>query len=168
MQTKTGSGRKGRDWNEILKRYLGQYVRAMRRRRQLEVRLRNICREMDAPIGGINYSPVNASSSEVSTGSAAFTLRKSEIESRIGEQKKQTEERLLKVMDILDYLEPVSDERIVLELKYIDNLSWNEIRRKICLSRSSCFDAWNRGIDTLLTFKRVHKILEEYADKTIL
>ena len=104
----------------------------------------------------------------MSTGSAAFTLRKSEIESRIGEQKKQTEEGLLKVMDILDYLEPVSDERIVLELKYIDNLSWNEIRRKICLSRSSCFNAWNRGIDTLLTFKRVHKILEEYADKTML
>ena len=57
MQTKTGSGKKGRDWNEILKRYLGQYVRAMRRRRQLEVRLRNICKEMDAPIAGSTTAP---------------------------------------------------------------------------------------------------------------
>lgn len=149
----------------ILKDYLGQYFRATRRRRQLEERLKNICDEMNAPIGGINYDPVNVSSGKISLGSAAFTLRKSEIETRIEEQKKQTEADLLKIMDILDYLDAKSDERMVLELRHIDNLPWVKIEKKASMSRSTCFDYYNKGINKLLTFKRVKKILAEYAEE---
>lgn len=163
METAAGTGR---NLSKILKRYLGQYVRAIKRRHQLEARLRSVCREMDRPIGGINYSPVNISSSGVSAGSAAFTLRKSEIESRISDQKKEIEANLLKIMDILDYLDPDSDERMILELKYIDNCGWREIEKRASMSRSSCFNCWNNGIKNLLGYKRVYKIVEEYAEKT--
>lgn len=149
----------------ILKDYLGQYYRATRRRRQLEERLKNICAEMNAPIGGMNYSPVNISSGRISQGSAAFTLRKSEIETRIEEQKKQTEVDLLRVMDILDYLDPGSDERMLLELRHIDNLSWAKVEKRASMSRSTCFDYYSKGINKLLTFKRVRKIIAEYAEE---
>ena len=151
--------------SRALQLYLGQYSRAIRRRRILEKRLKAVCQEMDTPIGGLNYSPVNYSSGNISVGSAAFTLRKSEIEARIKDQKAQAEVDLLRIMDILEYLDQNSDERTVLELRYIDMKSWGEIGRVMHLSRSSCFNYRDKGLETLLTFKRVVKIIEEYAEK---
>lgn len=149
----------------ILRDYLGQYYRATKRRQQLEERLKNICEEMNAPIGGMNYSPVNISSGKISQGSAAFTFRKSEIETRIEEQKKQIEADLLKIMDILDYLDPTSDERMVLELYYIDKLPWIKVMERANMSRSTAFDYRDKGIEKLLTFKRVRAIIKKYAEE---
>lgn len=149
----------------ILRDYLGQYYRAAKRRRQLEDRLRNICEEMNAPIGGMNYSPINVSGGRVSQGSAAFTFRKSEIETRIEEQKKQIEADLLKIMDILDYLDAASDERMILELYYIDRMPWKEIQQRANMSRSTAFDYRDKGIEKLLTFKRVRAIIKKYAEE---
>lgn len=149
----------------ILRDYLGQYYRAAKRRRQLEDRLQNICEEMNAPIGGMNYSPINVSGGRVSQGSAAFTFRKSEIETRIEEQKKQIEADLLKIMDILDYLDAASDERMILELYYIDRLPWKEIQQRANMSRSTAFDYRDKGIEKLLTFKRVRAIIKKYAEE---
>lgn len=147
----------------VMKDYLGQYYRAGCRRKQLEDRLKTICDDMNAPIGGLNYSPVNYHTpGKISQGSAAFTFRKSEIETRIEEQKKKAEEDLLKVMDMLDFLDQNSEQRMILELRYIDNLQWNEVARRAHLSRSVCFDRHTEGIETLLTFKRVRSILKEY------
>lgn len=149
----------------ILRDYLGQYYRAAKRRRQLEDRLQNICEEMNAPIGGMNYSPINVSGGRVSQGSAAFTFRKSEIETRIEEQKKQIEADLLKIMDILDYLDAASDERMILELYYIDRMPWKEIQQRANMSRSTAFDYRDKGIEKLLTFKRVRAIIKKYAEE---
>lgn len=149
----------------ILRDYLGQYYRAAKRRRQLEDRLQNICEEMNAPIGGMNYSPINVSGGRVSQGSAAFTFRKSEIETRIEEQKKQIEADLLKIMDILDYLDAASDERMILELYYIDRLPWKEIQQRANMSRSTAFDYRDKGVEKLLTFKRVRAIIKKYAEE---
>lgn len=151
--------------SKALKAYLGQYSGAIRRRRILEQRLKAVCKEMDTPIGGISYSPVNYSSGSISVGSAAFTLRKSEIEARIREQKIKAETDLLRIMDILEYLDQNSDERNILELRYIDMKSWGEIVHMMHMSRSNCFNYRDKGIDMLLTFKRVVKIVEEYADE---
>lgn len=149
----------------VLRHYLSQYYRATQQRRHLEERLKNICEEMNAPIGGMHYSPVNVSSGKISQGSAAFTFRKSEIETRIEEQKKQIEADLVKIMDILDYLDPTSDERIVLELYYIDRLPWGEVQERAHMSRSTCYEKRDKGIEELLTFKRVRAIIEKYAQE---
>ena len=151
------------EYKDTLLEYLGRYIHAVHRRRSLERRLKLICREMDTPIGGINYSPVNSSSGGISSGSAAFTLRKSEIESRIAEQKRQAETDILNVMDILDYLDPNSRGRQILEYKYIDGLAWYTISKKMYLSRTQCFRSRDEAIAKLLEYKRVQKILEDYA-----
>lgn len=153
---------------EILKKYLGQYVNATCRRNQLERRLKRVCQEINSPIGGMDYSPVNTSSGNVSSGSAAFTLRKSELETRIAEQKSKVEDCLLRTMDILDYLDENSTERMIMELKYIDNCSWEKVAYRAHRSRSSCIEWHDKGIAKLITFKRVRVIVEEYARESCL
>ena len=146
----------------ILQAYLDQYCRALRRRAQLESRLAGVCEQMKSPIGGINYDPIYKPSGEVGLGSAAFTFRKAEYEERIEEQRQKAAQDILKVMDILDYLDANSDERMVLELRYIDNLEWPEVARRAHMSRSTCFNKHKEGIKKLLSFKRVRQIITNY------
>ena len=89
----------------------------------------------------------------------------SEIETRIGEQKSRVEKALLKVMDIMDFLEESSTERMVLELRFIDCRGWAAIEKEMHLSRRACFDYQNRALEKLLQFKKVRSILKEYKGK---
>ncbi len=151
------------DDKELLKEYLNQYYSGRIKRTQLEKRLENIRSEMDAPIGGYGYSPVNyGGTNKVGPGAASFVYRMGEIETRIEDQKSRVEKALLKVMDIMDFLEESSTERMVLELRFIDCKSWAAIEKEMHLSRRACFDYQNRALDRLLQFKKVKSILKEY------
>lgn len=86
----------------------------------------------------------------------------SEIETRIESQKSRVEKALLKVMDIMDFLEESSTERMVLELRFIDCKPWAAIERELNLSRSSLFQYQNEGLEKLLQYKKVRQILREY------
>ena len=148
---------------ELLKRFLNQYYIDRIKRLQLERRLKNIRAEMGAPIGGYGYSPVNyGGTNKVDVGAASFVYRMSEIETRIEEQKSRVEKALLKVMDIMDFLEEGSTERMVLELRFIDCRGWADIEKEMHLSRRSCFNYQNKALEKLLDFKRVRDILEKY------
>ena len=150
----------------LLKDYLNQYYSGRRKRSQLERRLKNIQEEMATPIGGHGYSPVNyRNTNKVGPGAASFVYRLSEIETRIEEQKKRVEKDLLKVMDIMDFLEENSTERMVLELRFIDCESWAAIEKEMHLSRRACFDYQNRALEKLLTFKKVENIIKEFTEK---
>lgn len=147
----------------LLKEYLNQYYSGRIKRAQLERRLKNIRAEMAAPIGGYGYSPVNyGGTNKVKPGAASFVYRMSEIETRIEEQKSRVEKALLKIMDIMDFLEESSMERMVLELRFIDCKSWTTIEKEMHLSRSSLFSYQDKGLDKLLTYKKVRQILKEY------
>lgn len=148
---------------ETLKEYLNQYYTGRIKRSQLERRLKNIRAEMDAPIGGYGYSPVNyGGTNKVGPGAASFVYRMSEIETRIEEQKSRVEKALLKVMDIMDFLEESSAERMVLDLRFIDCKSWAAIEKEMHLSRRACFDYQNRALEKLLGFKKVRNVLKEW------
>lgn len=161
---------KNRDdaWYEerrLLKEYLNQYCSGRMKRMQLERRLKNIKAEMSVPIGGHGYSPVNyGRTNSVGLGAASFVYRMSEIETRIEQQKSQVEKALLKVMDIMDFLEENSAERMVLELRFIDCKNWAAIEREMCLSRSTLFSYQDKGFEKLLTYKKVRQVLKEYKD----
>lgn len=151
------------DDKELLKEYLNQYYSGRIKRTQLEKRLKNIRTEMDAPIGGYGYSPVNyGGTNKVGPGAASFVFRMSEIETRIEDQKRRVEKALLKVMDIMDFLEESSTERMVLELRFIDCKSWAAIEKEMHLSRSSLFSYQDKALEKLLEFKKVRLILREY------
>lgn len=150
---------------ELLKQYLNQYYICKIRWQQLEKRLRSLREEMNTPIGGLGYSPVNyGGTNKVNSGAASFVYRMSEIETKIEEQKERVEKSLLKVMDIMDFLAEDSKERMLLELRFIDVESWDVIARKMHLSRSSCFIYQNKALEKLLTFKKVQMILEKFKE----
>ncbi|MCX4328316.1 MAG: hypothetical protein OSJ45_13660 [Lachnospiraceae bacterium] len=147
----------------LLKEYLGQYYTSRIKRLQLERRLKSIREEMDAPVGGYGYSPVNyRGTNKVEAGAASFVYRISEIETRIEEQRSQTEKALLKVMDIIDFLDEDSTERMVLELRFIDCKSFAAMGKEVHLSRSSLFFYQDKGLEKLMACKKVHQILMEY------
>ena len=121
---------------------------------------------MDSPIGGYGYSPVNyGGTNKTGAGAASFVYRISEIETRIENQKNNTEKALLKVMDIMDFLEENSTERMVLELRFIDCKNWTNIEKEMHLSRSSLFNYRNKGLEKLLGFKKVCQILKDFEGR---
>jgi DNA-directed RNA polymerase specialized sigma subunit len=145
---------------EQLKDYLNQYYTGRMVRTQLERRLINIKEEMNTPIGGHGYVSVNMKNTkEAGPGAASFVYRLSEIETRIENQKNQVEKSLLKVMDILDFLEEGSPERMILELRFIDGRSWAEIEKEMHLCRRACFSYQNKALEKLLEFKKVEALL---------
>ena len=164
MDQKNKQRKNGRSEDkEVLKEYLNQYYTGRIKRSQLERRLKNIRAEMATPIGGYGYSPVNyGGTNKVGPGAASFVYRMSEIETRIESQKSRVEKALLKVMDIMDFLEENSTERMVLELRFIDCKGWAVIEKELHLSRRSCFDYQNRALEKLLGFKKVRATLKEY------
>lgn len=164
MEQKSKKQKSGQNEDkEVLKEYLNQYYTGRIKRSQLEKRLKNIRAEMDAPIGGYGYSPVNyGGTNKVGPGAASFVYRMSEIETRIEEQKSRVEKALLRIMDIIDFLEENSTERMVLELRFIDCKSWAVIEKELHLSHRSCFNYQNRGLEKILEYKKVRNVLKEY------
>lgn len=130
----------------VLRQILGRHYEAVQQKRNLEERLEKLSRE--------GY-----------TSTASLAYQKSEIELRIEEQKRQVEAALIQIMDILDYLDPISEERMVLELRYIDNLPWSTIEKRVHMSRSTCYNKQCAGIRQLLSFKRVREIVKKYSRK---
>lgn len=150
----------------LLEEYLNQYYTGRMKKVQLERRLKKIRQEMNEPIGGYGYSPVNyGGTNKTGAGAASFVYRISEIETRIENQKNQVEKALLKVMDVMDFLEENSTERMVLELRFIDCKNWTSIEKEMHLSRSSLFNYRNKGFKKLLEFKKVCQILREFKNE---
>ena len=152
---------------EILNNYLSQRRKAKRRKTILEKRLMDIREDMKHPISAVGYSPINAPTNEIGEGAASFTFRTSDCELKIYEQADQVTKDLLKVMDIMDYLDKSSDEREALELYYIDGLTWENVAEKMEVSRSQAYNLRRAGLEKLLTFKRVKEILRKYEDGEI-
>lgn len=149
-----------------IKSYLGQYYSARNKKRQLELRLRTFRQEM---IGtkGMQYSPVpHSQTNSVGDGPASMVIRAMEIEEQVESQKEQMASAMLNVMKMMDFLPADSTERIILEYRHIDCLSWKQIAREMNYSRASCSNYYNAGIEKLLTFKKVQKMLEEYKEIT--
>lgn len=147
---------------KILNNYLSQRRKAKRRKTILEKRLMDIREDMKHPISAVGYSPINAPTNEIGEGAASFTFRTSDCELKIYEQADQVTKDLLKVMDIMDYLDKSSDEREALELYYIDGLTWENVAEKMEVSRSQAYNLRRAGLEKLLTFKRVKEILRKY------
>ena len=87
----------------VLEWMLGQYVRAKRRKKQLEVRLLEINAERDSPIGGQGYDPLPRSGGN-SEGAAGILMKLADIEDRIYEQKAKADKSMVSVATILNFL----------------------------------------------------------------
>lgn len=147
----------------LLKRYLGRYYSAREKKKQLEVRLRTFRQDM-VSTQGMQYSPVPRSqTNKVGDGPASMVIRAMEIEDQIEKQKDEMTKAMLDVMKMMDYLPADSKERMILEYRHIDCLNWKQIVKEANYSRMSCNNYYNAGLDKLLEFKKVKKILAEFS-----
>ena len=146
-----------------LKWYLNQYFRAVTKKEQLELRLQTLRESMGA-VKGVNYSLVsNGNTNRSRDGAASEVIRVREIEECVEKQRAKTNQAILNVMKIMDFLPVDSMERTILEYRHIVRLSWRQICRATNYSRTSATMYYNRGIDKLLAFGKVLKIIEDFS-----
>ena len=150
----------------LLKRYLSQYYRATEKQGTLKRRLADLQAELRNPgISASTFTAQRRKKGKPSDGAAALTLKISEIENRIMQQLLTEAQSVGDIMDILDLLPPDSTEKEVLELRHIDSKSWTQIQRIAHLSRSPCFEYYNKGLDKLLAMDRVKIMLGNFKAK---
>ncbi len=144
-----------------LDRYLNQYKRCIRRKRILERRRDEIVKEFDHPLTGINYDGMPHGSGS-GVGCAAISFRLDEIDTKIQEQIEKSIKVLAEIMNVIEFLPENSTERAIIEHRYIDRLKWWQICKEENLSRTPANNYWRKGLNALLEFKKVQKIVAEY------
>lgn len=146
---------------ELLNKYLYQYKNCICKKHSLENRRKEIVKEFDNPLSAINYDGMPRGSGE-GLGCAALSFRLDEIDTRIREQIDKATKALSDIMDVIEFLPENSTERSILEHKYIDRYSWEQICRVEHMSRTPATRYWRKGLYQLLEFKKVNVILHEY------
>lgn len=147
----------------LLRRYLSQYYRAKEKQAALRKRLKELKEELSHP--GVNTPPLDSVRSKGgfnSNGAASLPLKIADIEDRIQRQIEVEARSVNDIMDILDFLPAESTERDILEYRHIDCKPWNEIMDLVHLTRSPCFEHYNKGLNELLGYKKVLATLEAY------
>lgn len=145
-----------------MKRYLAQYFNAKRKIRHLEKRLAAVRAELRHPTLGSPPMDGMPHGTSISSGAAALTLREADIEDRIEAQIEARTEAMLTVMDTLALLPEDSMEREILELRHIDCMKFSKIIAAVHLTRSPCYEHYNRGLDMLLAMDSVRERLSKY------
>ena len=126
------------DERRILKQYLTRYYRGKQWQEIMGIKL--------ADIGAGNNIQEKC---EVSI-----------LEKRLREQAEAAEEIAQEIMNVIDLLPDASTERTIMELRHIVCMPWREIHEAVHLTRSPCYKYYRRGLDALLNFQKVRRILE--------
>lgn len=147
-----------------LNEYLYQYKNCIGKKRALENRRQEIIREFNSPLNSIKYDGMPRRNRE-GLGSATLSFRMDEIDERIKEQLDKATRVLTDIMDIIEFLPENSTERSILEHKYIDRYSWEQICRIEHMSRTPATQYWRKGLLKLLEFEKVKTVLAENGKK---
>lgn len=154
------------DRKDLLKKYLNRYNAANRRIAEISSTHDIILQNSNSPQYGSGYKTFpRVQGGGVSQGAASFSLRLSEIEDRLSSEKEQLNRLIIDILDILDYLEPTSDARSILEMKYIQSKNDNYIYKALYISRTKYFECLSSALTLLLTFDRINTILDEYEEE---
>lgn len=142
--------------------FLSQYYRAKDRQATLLARLTSLQAELRHP--GVKVPPPDGipGKTGVSIGAASLTLKIADIEDRIQKQIEIEAKSVIAIMDVIEFLPADTIERDILEFRHIDCKPWDKIMDCVHLSRSPCFEYYNKALDKLLTYKKVRRILSDY------
>ena len=151
---------------KFLIRYLEQYSICKAKKKRLEIRRKSIIREFDYPLSAVKYDGMPKGNS-INVGAASLAYRLDEIDTRILQQQNNAAKCLLDVMNVLEFLPENEAERDVLEARYIDCYTWGKTCDAVHMSRSAAYGYMKDGLNKLLTFKKVQKILEDYKAQLI-
>lgn len=146
----------------ILKRFLSQYYRAKDKQAVLRARLASLQAELRHP--GVSVPPQDGIPVKggVSNGAASLTFKIADIEERIQRQIEIEARSIIDIMDVIEFLPADTIERDILEYRHIDCKPWDKIMDCVHLTRSPCFEYYNKALDKLLTYKKVRVTLSEF------
>lgn len=150
---------------ELLKQYLNRYNKAKNRIKELEALQKQLRRDAGCPKSPSDSTSPKVQSNSISGGAAEFALRIVEIDERIARQKVQLSTLLSEILDVFDYLPLESDERAVLELKYIQDKREKFICKTRYISRSKYYALCDSAIKKLLKYQRINNILKKYSEE---
>lgn len=153
---------KQKEQKELLKRYLEQYRRQLKKKDILRRRLENIRIELLGTKGTRYSITPKSQTNAIGNEPLDFVIKCQDIEERMEAQRKSAMTCMLKVLDVLDFLDNGSLEKEIMEYKYLDGKTWDAIPDIANKSRSQCVEYWNRGLNKLLEFGKVQALLEEY------
>lgn len=150
---------------ELLKHYLNRYNKAKNRIKELEALQIQLRQDAGCPKSPCDSSSPRVKNNSVSGGAAEFALRIVEIDERIMNHKKQLSMLLSEILDVFDYLPLESDERAVLELRYIQDKREKFICRTRYISRSTYYSLCDKALQKLLSYQRINEILKKYDEE---
>lgn len=73
-----------------------------------------------------------------------------QIEDQIRDQDREADRAMSEVVEIAALLPPDSYERVIIELRHIDEKSWKAIQKTLHLTASPCYEHYKRGLEALL------------------
>lgn len=146
----------------LLKRFLSQYYRAKDKQAILRKRLAALQAELRHP--GVRIPPTDGMPTQTgnSSGAASLTFKIADIEDRIEKQIEAEARSIIAIMDVIEFLPADTIERDILEARHIDCKPWDKVMECVHLSRSPCFENYNKALNKLLKYKKVRAILSEY------
>ncbi len=147
---------------KLLDKYLSRYRGVLAAERQQEKLLQDLDNQMKNPIGSISYEPNLRPKNEISAGAAALPIRKDTIVHKINDIRMYALETLNDILEVLDLLDMSGEEREVLHYHYIEGLSWESIPQKASMSRARVYNRRRSGLNELLEFPEVQKLLHAY------
>ena len=150
---------------ELLKQYLNRYNKAKNRIKELEALQKQLRRDAGCPKSPSDSTSPKVQSNSISGGAAEFALRIVEIDERIARQKVQLSTLLSEILDVFDYLPLESDERAVLELRYIQDKREKFICKTRYISRSKYYALCDSAIKKLLKYQRINNNLKKYSEE---
>ena len=144
--------------------YLSRYKIIKRRIAQLTKRLTELQEDENEPINGIRYS-VMPKGSKVSDGAAAYLYRKEDVIEQINTEIQNKYKALSDALIVLKAIPLDSIERNVIESKYIDNLSNDDICQEMYWSYASTVTYHTlKAIDMIIDNEISMAIINEYYE----
>lgn len=140
------------DEKKKLQHYLAQFKAASIRQQQLKKRHDLLSEDLKVPLQGSHYGSMPTNTNVPSAGAASILFRIAEIEEMIREQTERAADICLRVMTILDFLPDASDERLIMELRYIDGMDCQDIAENTNFGRTTCYRIEQNALDILLGF----------------
>ena len=147
---------------ERLRKFLQQYQRAKRRKAILVRRWKRISDDMKDPLYSVDYAIDKTMGGERKDQAAALTESLTAIEEKITTQRDIVTDWLKVIEGVIAMLPEFSQEREILELRYIDGHSQQEVCDIIFRCRSSCGDIEAAALDRLMEIQEVRDAVDRF------
>lgn len=146
---------------KILDQYLKKYSIFYKRKKVLEMRRDEILSDFQNPLKARNFGEWRGKNNR-ENGCSVLPVKLDEVNTRIEESIEDLKKQYQKIGDILEFLPEESVERLILEYRYIDKMSWGEICRTENMAKTPIIQLWRKGLLKLLEFQKIKAIVESY------